>query len=323
MANLSDSVLACAGEFYTDLVFFGLEQLPRLGEEVKTDCFCVSPGGGAAITAGAASQLGRTATLTTVFGQPAFGSKPEALLAAAGIGTACCRTLTDSHSGITVSVSARDDRSFVTHPGANKKIENHLLRRDTFARLTDADHVHFALTPTRWEAFAVAVAELRRRGTTTSWDLGWNPAAGRSAGFRNLCETLDVVFLNEMEGLCYADASSTDRAVERLATPANVVVIKCGKDGAIASDRGSAPVRANAIEVDAIETTGAGDAFNGGFLNAWMNGTPVKDALVAGNICGGMSTRRAGGWDGLPTRAEFERELRRFGSRGTGGTRRL
>ena len=62
-------LLVCAGEFYTDLIFFDLDGLPAPGEEVKTDKFAVSPGGGAAITAATAALLERPVELVTVWGK--------------------------------------------------------------------------------------------------------------------------------------------------------------------------------------------------------------------------------------------------------------
>ena len=71
-SSASPDQLVCAGEFFTDLIFSELDRLPSLGQEVKTENFAVSVGGGAAITATAAALLGRPTELVTVWGSSAL-----------------------------------------------------------------------------------------------------------------------------------------------------------------------------------------------------------------------------------------------------------
>ena len=68
--------------------------------------------------------------------------------------------------------------------------------------------------------------------------------------------------------------------------------------------------RAAAISVDAVDTTGAGDSFNAGFLAAWLDGRPLDAALRLAVACGSLSTHTAGGTDGQPTLAEAEAAVR-------------
>ena len=304
--------LVCAGEFFLDLIFFDLERLPALGQELKTDNFAISLGGGAAITASAAALLGRSTKLVTVWGESMLDAEARRQLKRNGVSFSCSQTRSDSMSGLSVAVSTREDRYFLTYPGANKWVEKYLLQAETLAQIGLAGHVHFALSPSRWEPFLTAVKQLRTNGVTVSWDLGWDPAAGRSQGFRHLCRHLDLLFLNDMEARKYAGARSSRQALDFFSHGDNTVVIKLGAAGAVASDKAASSVRVEGIDVDAIESTGAGDAFNGGFLHAWMAGKAVEEALLWANICGGLSTRSPGGVQALPTQAEFKQELDRL-----------
>lgn len=311
-SSANAEVLVCAGEFFTDLIFFDLDQIPSLGQETKTDNFATSLGGGAAITAVAAALLGRRTELVTVWGDSPLDAEARSRLDMAGVSWSGSRIEPNEMSGLSVAVSTREDRYFLTHPGANRGVEAHLLSAEALERASLAGHVHFALTPSRWDSFRDAIGRIRECGATVSWDLGWDPDAGRSRGFRALCLELDVLFLNEMEACKYAGASSAQEALEYFHRPGNTVVIKQGAAGAIASRSASAPVHVKGIDIEAVESTGAGDAFDGGFLHAWMAGRELEEALRWGNICGGLSTRLPGGVQGLPDREEFRQQLDRL-----------
>ena len=264
---------------------------------------------GAAITAVTAALLGRSTELVTVWGDSSLDADARAQLDNAGVSWSGSRIEPNAMSGLSVAVSTREDRYFLTHPGANRAVEEHLLSAETLKCASLAGHVHFALTPSRWESFRDAVERIRENGATVSWDLGWDPLAGKSRGFRDLCLELDVLFLNEMEACRYAGASSAQEALEYFQHPDNTVVIKQGAAGSIASRSAIAPVHVKGLAIEAVETTGAGDAFDGGFLHAWMAGRELDEALRWGNVCGGLSTRLPGGIQALPDREEFNQRL--------------
>lgn len=312
--------LVCAGEFFTDLIFSDLEALPSLGQEVKTDDFAISIGGGAAITATAAARLGRPTELVTVWGSSVLDGEARIRLEASGVSCSLSQIRPDLACGVTVAVSTPEDRYFLTYPGASRAVERHLLDEGVLKRIGRSGHIHFALTPSSWSAVRSAVRRLRDGGSTVSWDLGWNPAAGHSLAFRDLCRELDVVFLNEMEACRYAGAGSAREALAYFSHADNTVVIKRGAAGALASRNASPPICTEAITVKAVESTGAGDAFNGGFLHAWMARKSVEEALLAGNVCGGLSTRSPGGVNALPSRSEFDQQIQGLERQRVAGT---
>jgi len=155
------------------------------------------------------------------------------------------------------------------------------------------------------------LAELRERGVRTSWDLGWRPEAMRDPDFRRTLAAVDIAFMNEREALKLAGTTSRAGALQRLRADGPTVVVKLGKRGAVAIRSDGKQVRAPGMKVEAVDTTGAGDAFNGGFLHLWLQGVPLEECLRAGNICGALSTTLAGGSAGAPTGAELKRRMRR------------
>jgi sugar/nucleoside kinase (ribokinase family) len=268
--------LLTVGEAFQDLIFVGLPHLPRRGEELRVRQFVATIGGGAVITATAAARLGlRTAIVSAL-----------SLEAASSLRRDKVRVVNVKRSGeahaVTVALSTARDRSFVTFNGVNDRLEGRLPA--VIAR-HPARHVHLAFAPRDCGRWTRIVNRLRARGVTTSWDFGWNPRLRAAAGFSALIEAADLVFLNEAEAKLYA------RARQR----ARNIVIKVGSRG---SRWGT--VSAPAPRVRTVDTTGAGDAFNGGFLFAWLDGQPARDCLRLGNFVGARSTLAAGGVDALP-----------------------
>ena len=167
-------------------------------------------------------------------------------------------------------------------------------------------HVHFALGPRRCGRWIPVVRRLRSRGVTTSWDFGWNERLIQDAHFERLLDIVDWVFVNEREARMYARARGLRSALDRWRDLAPATVVKRGARGALAVTAAGV-VREPAIRVAAVDTTGAGDAFNAGFLAAMLSAASVRHSLRLGNSVGAQSTRATGGVDGLPARRRLPR----------------
>jgi sugar/nucleoside kinase (ribokinase family) len=273
--------LLTVGETFQDLIFAGLPRLPRAGEELKTARYVETVGGGAAITAVAAARLGlRTATITA--------AAPGAIRQLRREGVAVTDLLGPGEPhAVTAALSTARDRAFATFPGINARLQPRLA--EALGRRSAA-HVHFAFAPDRCGVWTRIANGLRARGTTTSWDFGWAPALAGRAGFPALVASADFVFMNGVEARLYA------RAIRR----ARTAVVKLGRRGSrwISAD---AVYRAAASRVRVVDTTGAGDAFNAGFLCAFLRGRSPRACLKLGNLAGAQSTRALGGISGLPT----------------------
>lgn len=286
--------LVSVGEAFEDLVFHGLPRIPRPGEELRTRHYARTWGGGTLITAVAAARLGAR---VIVFSALADGA--ARYLRRERIGVRNLRKPGEPHA-VSVALSTARDRAFVTSNGVNDDLEGRLL--DLFARrLPRARHVHFALGARRLDGWSRVVRRLRERSTTTSWDFGWHDGLERRRGFNRLAGELDWVFVNEKEARAYSGARTLGEAVDRWRAMARGTVIKRGARGAMAVlPDGVYRVAAPAVRV--VDTTGAGDAFNGGFLAALVRDCDIVTCLGVGVRVGSESTRRAGGLEGLPDR---------------------
>ena len=285
--------IVTAGEGYDDLVFHSLSALPRPGHELKTEAFGRSAGGGAVITAVAAARLGLKAAVISGLSTDAVRT-----LRAENVRVVNLRR-TDEPAALTVALSTARDRRFITYVGMNGRVPGRI--RDAL-RTVRARHVHLAFAPPRCSTWTTLVNALRRRGMTTSWDFGWNPDIRRDPGFPTLIEAVDYVFLNRAEASLYARQSTLAGSIRFWRRAADHAVIRLGPRGSLLVGR-DGDVRVPAPRVRVVDTTGAGDAFNAGFLAAYLRGRDFESALREGNAVGARSVRRAGGIAGLPRRS--------------------
>jgi sugar/nucleoside kinase (ribokinase family) len=277
--------LICAGEAFEDLIFVGLDRLPELGEEVKTDRFTATIGGGAVITAVKAARLGMRTQLISALGPAAVARLKKERVSVTNL------LKPGEPHAITAALSTGDDRAFVTFNGANVKLEERLARM--IPKVTPT-HLHLCFYPHSCHQWTLILSRLRKRGISVSWDFGWNEPLTNDRGLSDLIDSLDFVFINNREAALYTGTSSLQDAIPEWRKRKAITIIKLGDQGAVwlAPDR---DILVKAPKVKAVDTTGAGDSFNAGFLVAWMNGNTPEQCLASGNKLGSASTRHAGG----------------------------
>ena len=282
--------LVTAGEAFDDFVFYALSRLPKAGEELRTDAFSRSPGGGAVITAIAAARLGLRCAIVS-----GVGRESARVLRSEGVRVYNLRRAGEPLA-ISIALSTSHDRSFVTFNGMNGRLPRRI--RAALPRVR-ARHVHLAFDPRPCRPWIGVVRALRRRGFTCSWDFGWNPELPRDSHFGALAASVDYLFVNRDEARLYGRRSATAGAIARWRRAPNLVVVKLGADGSRIVG-GGVDIRAAPARARVVDTTGAGEAFNAGFLAARLRGAGLEGALSLANRVGALSTRKAGGIAGLP-----------------------
>jgi sugar/nucleoside kinase (ribokinase family) len=279
------------GEIYIDHVFSGFATWPQPGEEVFTNEYLQEIGGGAANTACGLARLGRSVRLVGAIGShdaPWFRSRLE-----------------EERTGVTVSVSTTEDRSFFTYLGANLRLAALLLDEAVLEQMKLSRHVHFAMPLDPHIAIHI-LPELRSAGCTTSLDVGFQPRWLSDPQSLIACRATDYFLPNEREASILCGGESVDylKFTEAEGLPRGV--LKLGPRGAAMSEEGrrySIP----SPNVAVVDTTGAGDAFDAGFIDALLDGLGPEDCLRRACICGGLSTRMAGALSGLPLRDQIGR----------------
>ncbi|MDR7517945.1 MAG: carbohydrate kinase family protein [Armatimonadota bacterium] len=296
------------GSIYCDLIFFNLDGVPALGEEVRKDRFAITLGGGAYITAVGLRRLGLEVAVRAYVGRDILGQFQLDGLRRERVDVSLVRPHPRLGTAVSVAFSTTADRGFVSFAGC--AAENARLLRDwKWATDPRVRHVHFAGVRPPFDAAVDLMRRLRVMRVTTSLDMGWNPAVYSDPQFREVVTSVTIFLPSWPDARWFTGRATPEQAVRILGDLVPVPVIKLGAEGAVGLEEGR-PLRVRPPEVAPVETTGAGDAFNAGFLWAWLRGEPLPRCLRAGNICGALSTQAPGGTTAFPTLRRLHAALR-------------
>ncbi|GHB47454.1 ribokinase [Pseudovibrio japonicus] len=278
----TDGAIVCAGRVYCDLIFTGLTELPRLGEETYAKDLAVEPGGGGFITAANLSALGhKTMLLASMPGGP-FGSAILTKMQRSGVDLSLSPFDHSNGAQVTAVIGCRDDRAFLTKRNGTA-VPRDMLQ--TFST-SNARHLHIGELATLQE-LPELLEIAKAAGMTISLDCSWDENCLLDDRVQNLIAQVDLFLPNEMEA----------EHLGYLTDPANcptLTIVKKGKAGATAlTANGELTVAAEPVKV--VDTTGAGDAFNAGFLSSWLRGADIQTCLQNGNKCGAAAVTRIGG----------------------------
>jgi sugar/nucleoside kinase (ribokinase family) len=294
-----------AGDLFVDLVMSGFAAWPPSpGQEVFAERFYKEAGGGASITACGLAKLGVKTGVLGVVGE-VDGQWVLDRLRSNDVNTSLIGQSAEEPTAVTVSVSSATERTFLTYMGANRELPAMLQRCSSRGEFVKARHVHLASAPEPAEA-ANLFLRIADQSCSLSVDVGWHPEWLSDARGREALHNVDVFLPNEREAALMTGETEPRRILEAFRKMGiKRVALKLGPGGsALLCDEEimfCAP-----IPVQAVDTTGAGDCFDAGFLFAWLRGDDPQSCLKAGTVCGALSTRNSGGITGFPTLAELD-----------------
>jgi sugar/nucleoside kinase (ribokinase family) len=311
---VADPDLLVLGDANPDLLMRG-DVVPAFGQaEQVVEGARVVVGGSGAITACGAARLGVRTAFVGVVGDDIFGRFMLDALAEHGVDTSGCIVTPDAPTGVSVVLSRGDDRAILTSTGAMTS-----LRADAVdaALLARARHVHVSSYFLLGELAAGLPSLFERAhaaGATTSIDPNWDPSGGWDGGLLELLRATDVFLPNSAEARALTGVDDVDVAAQVLAERGGVVAVKFGQGGGIAIS-GDEAVRSESVPSDVVDTTGAGDSFDAGFLAGRLEGWSLDRCLSLAVACGSLSTRAVGGTDAQPTLEQALAALERAAGR--------
>jgi sugar/nucleoside kinase (ribokinase family) len=294
-----------AGELNVDLILQGYHDFPQPGKEVLVDDFAMVLGSASAICAMGLARLGTPVAFLAKVGDDPWGRYCLECLAGRGIDTARVRFEPGLKTGVTVGITSPRDRALVSFLGSIAALTGEDVSDDA---LRGFDHLHvssYFLQQRLRPSIADVFARAGRLGLTTSLDPGHDPSESWGDDLVRTLRHVDVFLPNEVELRGLARTGEVEDALRRLENGRTRTVGKLGREGAAALDGGRF-VRVPAFQVEPLDTTGAGDSFDAGFLHAWLRGEPLEAALRFGAACGALSTLGLGGTARQADRAEAE-----------------
>jgi ribokinase len=294
--------IAVVGEIYVDHIFTDFDHVPLPGEEVFAEQYRREAGGGTVNTACALARLGHHSSIFGVLGKDEEAWL-RSRLSSFGVSAGDVQS-SELPNGLTVSMSTTADRSFLSYAGANRILAEYVALPETVAALSRAQHVHFAM-PLEVKLAKLLLPTLRSAGCTLSIDPGWRKDWFLNSGSLDVLRMVDLFLPNESEAKLLTGHQDPEQMLRAcIALGLESTIIKLGSRGAAAfhNDRLYSMVPP---DVRVVDTTGAGDAFDAGFIDAWLSEAAIEEQLWRACICGSLSTRDRGALTALPFREEM------------------
>ncbi|WP_112263446.1 carbohydrate kinase family protein [Lentzea terrae] len=284
-----DNDVYLSGLLFYDLVFTGLPKPPTPGEELWTGGMASGPGG-IANFAVALARLGIRPVLAAAFGDDAHGTLCWEFLANEGVDLTHSRRFADWTTPVTVALSYDDDRALITHgtpppalPATTPSTKASIVHLDPVADISDVDLPGLVFA-----------------------DVGWDPTQRWRPELLHQLEHCHAFMPNEVEAMAYTRTDTPSNAVKKLADVVPIAVVTRGARGALAADNLTGEhAEVDGINVDCIDSTGAGDVFGAAFVHATLTGMPLHERLQFANKAAAISVQRPGGATAAPTLAEL------------------
>ncbi|MHB0875406.1 MAG: carbohydrate kinase family protein [Anaerolineae bacterium] len=291
------------GDTCVDLIVEMGDAVPQFGQvEQWVPDYFLEMGGSTCIFACQAAKLGlRTAILGRV-GDDTYGELVLRRLQESGVDTSFVTVDRGLKTGLGVALCRRGgDRAILTYGGSLNAVYPADVSDDFLA---GARHLHYGSYYLQTNLLPSApdiLARAKGLGLSVSLDTNWDPAETWNGGLQEAFGHVDVLLPNEQEARAMAGASTVDDALAALAAVVPTVAVKLGSEGALLGHgllRSRVPVRPAERVVDTI---GAGDSFDAGFLAGWLRGLSLERCAAIGNACGRATTQARGGIIGQPT----------------------
>jgi len=296
------------GDANPDLILAG-DVVPRFGQaEQLLDSASLVLGGSGAIVACGLARLGVPTALVAVVGDDVYGDFVRDSLRTAGVDLRWLATDRSTPTGLSVILSG-DDRAILTLPGTIAITDARAL--PSYDDLAGVRHVHSAsmfLLTALAPVLPAWLGSVRGRGISTSVDTNWDPQETWQVA-REVIADADVFLPNVAELLAVTGLTDVEAAGSAIAAAGTSVALKNGAAGGIVWTPDGGRATADVVPVDVVDTTGAGDSFDAGFLAAYVDGHPQAECLRQAVAAGSLSTRAAGGTASQPTADELARAL--------------
>jgi sugar/nucleoside kinase (ribokinase family) len=291
-----------AGEINPDLILAG-DVAPEFGQVEKlVDSAMLTIGSSSAIFACGAARLGLKVAFIGICGDDVFGHFMLGEMQKRNVDVSNVIVRPDGQTVLSVILNLDADRAILTHLGLIADLRASDVP-DSLLRQSRHLHVASYFLQTKLQPDLPALFQRAHSlGLTTSLDTNYDPSE-KWLGFDRLLSVTDIFLPNKTEALSITKSKDVESASRQLADKSKVVAVKLGADGALTCI-GKEIIQSKSISVNVVDTVGAGDTFDAGFLYGYLNHWPLEKSLRLACVCGAMSTQEAGGTEGQPALEE-------------------
>jgi sugar/nucleoside kinase (ribokinase family) len=286
--------ITIAGELNLDLILYGLPAEMETERELLATDFQATLGSSSAIVAHNAATIGARVAFSTLIGTDDFGRLAVERLSAAGVDTSHTSRHKTVATGVTLLLPHGDRRHILTFPGTIAELTVADL---DFEFLVQARHFHLSSLYLQ-RGLGVDLPDLLRRlkqaGLTISLDTNDDPDDRWGFPLAEVLPHVDIFLPSEDEMCRMTKSSNLDNAIQALPLRPPIIVVKRGSRGSRVYEQGHATDVAP-LSVVPLDTIGAGDSFDAGFLRAYLLSKDTITCARIGNITGALSTQASGG----------------------------
>jgi len=288
-----------------DLVVDLGDIIPEFGQKEQfVDSFEMDMGGSTCIFACQCAKLGLKTAGAGVVGEDVFGHLVKDSLSKSGVDVSNIITASDIKTVLGLHLKrGDDDRSILTYSGSIGAVNaSHI----TDGLLQSARHLHigsYYLLDGIRNALPDILKRAKRFGLTVSLDTNWDPSEKWLLP-DEILSYIDIILPNFNEALLLTGRPDLEKAIQALADKVPVVAVKMGADGGLV-ESGGKRIKLPAPKINVIDTIGAGDNFDAGFIYGYLHALPLEDCLRTGIYCGSTSIKKAGGIAGQVVSGEL------------------
>jgi sugar/nucleoside kinase (ribokinase family) len=283
------------GELNVDLILNQVDKFPEIGKEMLAGHMTLTLGSSSAIFASNLSTLGTRVAFAGKLGHDNFGDHIISCLKSRGVETEHIIRSVKHSTGATIVLNFGEDRAMVTYQGAMKYLSIHDIPDEVFSKCR---HLHLSSVFLQTGLINDLVDLFRKAksfGMTTSIDPQWDPNEEWDLRIENLLPHVDVFMPNIKELCALTNTSDLKSGLDVLRPFANTVVVKNGSEGAYLWDGKDLIHQTPFLNREVVDSIGAGDSFDSGFIHHYLQQKPLRHCLEFGALTGAINTTRAGG----------------------------
>ncbi len=304
--------LLVVGELNIDLILNKIVSFPKIGTEILADEMSISLGSSSAIFASNISVLGIKTVFAGMIGEDEFGSLVLNSLQKKNVNTSFVKISKEHKTGATIALNYSEDRAMVTYPGAMQHFSLEDINNEVFESVR---HLHLSsifLQDNLKNDVIELFQKAKQYGLTTSLDLQWDPDEKWDIDFDKLLPLVDVFLPNKSELFAITGIKDVKEALESLKDKCNTIAVKMGSEGSALYNNGNISYYKPYLNTEVIDSIGAGDSFNAGFIYALLNGYEPDYCMDMGNLMGAINTTASSGTGAFDSKETVKERAAQF-----------